>query len=167
MRALILITGLIVATAAPAAADPCPFQDASKLWRQWRPVSNLLVAVTYRKECGLANKTDLLAIRSLHEAQGCSADTEVGRYFTDRVTAPLNDDTGHPGVQMLRTGAPQAFYRFCEMAEILPWPKDGADFLMLQRADVTRDHLNQYQTFWAHLDAMQIELTHALKEITQ
>jgi len=124
-----------------------------------------MVAVTYRKECGVADARDLAAIRSLHEDIGCSADTELGQYFSFRVQAPLNEDTGHPGVQILRSDAPTAYYQFCRMASFLPWPEGSASPLMLRPEAVPDSDLAAYQMFWAHLDAMQSELTQSLRQV--
>jgi len=150
----------------PALADPCPLSETRRMWRDWRPVSHLMIAVNYRKECGVFGDADRRAIRSLHESQGCSADTEVGQYFAARLNAPLSEETSHPGLAILRDKAPVALFRFCRMAKALPWPKQDAAFLMAKPSQVPPETLSQFQTFWAHLDAMQTELTRALTEIT-
>ncbi|KMW60489.1 hypothetical protein AIOL_000645 [Candidatus Rhodobacter oscarellae] len=158
---------LICAAGTAAGADPCPISDQSRLWGKFRHLSHLMLAVTYRKECGLADGRDIAAIRSLHEAVGCSAQTELGRYFAYRVTAPLTEDSGHPGVAILRAKAPTAFYQFCQMAEFLPWPEGSAYFLMARPEAAPAARLAEYQAFWAHLDAMQAELTRALTELPE
>lgn len=164
MRWLAISLALV---ATDARADPCPISNQSQLWGKFRHLSHLMVAVTYRKECGVADARDLTAIRSLHEEIGCTAESDLGRYFTYRVTAPLNEDSGHPGVKMLRAGAPQAYYRFCQMAEYLPWPDGSAYVLMLRPEAVPDDRLATYQGFWAHLDAMQAQLTQSLREVAE
>lgn len=146
-------------------ADPCPISDQSKLWGKFRHLSHIMVAVTYRKECGVADGRDLAAIRSLHRAVGCSDQTALGQYFAQRVQAPLTPETGHPGVQMLRDGAPLAFYRFCQMADFLPWPEGSAYPLLAQPDAVAPSDLATYQAFWAHLDAMQDSLTQSLRAL--
>ncbi|MEO0829095.1 MAG: hypothetical protein AAFY03_01390 [Pseudomonadota bacterium] len=162
MRGWPLLVCLFLGTAAHA--DPCPISDQSKLWGKFRHLSHIMVAVTYRKECGVAGAQDLAAIQSLHEGVGCSSETELGRYFAYRVEAPLKDGTGHPGVQMLRSSAPLAYNQFCRMAEFLPWPEGSAYPLMARPDAVAETDRAAYQAFWAHLDAMQSELTRAMKE---
>lgn len=154
--------------ASPAFAnDPCPFTEARRLYREFRPLSHLLIAVNYRKECGQFDERDVAAIQSLHTSQGCPVESGVGRFFQDRLNAPLTEENRHPGLGLLRAKAPLDFAQFCRMAQTIPWPKGSAAFLMEQPDSLPPEQLSRFQGFWAHLDAMQSELTRAMTAVSQ
>lgn len=151
---------ICLAMATPAMAqDPCPFTEARRIWRDFRPLSHLMIAVTYRKECGVMSDRDHAAIRSIHLARGCPIDSELGDYFTDFLNAPLTEVNRHPGLDILRRGDPVGYHGFCRMAEALSWPEGSAAFLLGDPAEIPSDAVPGFQGFWAHLDAMQNELT--------
>jgi len=154
---------LCLAVPATAQVDPCPLSDRTKLIRDWRAVSQLLYVISYRKECGAVTQDDLLAIRSIHLAWGCPADSGVGRYYSEIITAPLTQENEHPGLAMLRQQHLVGMVRFCEMADALTWPSGDASFLISKPADVPAEHILKYQQFWAHVEAMQAQMTHLLK----
>ncbi|MBM7068938.1 hypothetical protein [Actibacterium sp. 188UL27-1] len=158
---------VILLMCGPAAAqDPCPFTEARRLYQQFRPLSHLLIAVNYRKECGQFDDRDVAAIQSLHISLGCPVDSGVGQYFKDRLDAPLTDQNRHPGLGMLRQRSPRDYAQFCRMAQTIPWPQGSAAFLMEQPEIVAPKDLQPFQAFWAHLEAMQNELTRAVTAIT-
>lgn len=164
--AVALIPALLVAGPAMA-QDPCPFTEARRLYQQFRPLSHLLIAVNYRKECGQFGARDIAAIQSLHISQGCPVQSGVGRYFKDRLDAPLTEENRHPGLGMLRRRSPSDYAQFCRMAQTIPWPPGSAAFLMERPETVAPQDLSRFQAFWAHLDAMQNELTRAVTAVTE
>jgi len=87
----------------------------------------------------------------------------VGQYYTDRVMEPLNEDTEHPGLKILRERHLVGMVRFCDMADALRWPTGNASFLIQKREDVPETRLLDYQQFWAHVDALQTQMTEQLK----
>lgn len=158
---------LALAAPLPAQDDPCPFYDGRRIFRDWRPLSHLLIAVSYRKECGLFSQADRDAVHSLHEARGCPRDSSVGRYFTDILDAPLNADTEHPSLAFIRREYPAGFLRFCRMADKIVWPDGAAAFLLKDPAGLPHSQAQRHTAFWDHLDATQNEITRLMKELGQ
>ncbi len=161
MKTVVLACVLFLIGSLHAAAqeDPCPFYDGRRIFKDWRPLSQLLIANAYRKECGVASDADKAALHSIHEARGCPSESGVGRYFTDILEAPITEETAHPALAEIRHRDPVGYYRFCRMAEIIQWPEEDASFLLQPKDELTVQQLTEYQAFWSHLEAMQGVIT--------
>ncbi len=156
---------LLLAAPVAAQTDPCPLSDRAKLFKSWRAMSQLLYAVSYRKECGSDLGPDLAAIHSILKARGCSPSSGVGRYYSELVQAPLTPETEHPGLKIIREQHLVGMVRFCDMADALSWPAPDASFLILKPESVPQPQLLAYQQFWAHVDALQTQMTEHLKAL--
>ncbi len=155
----------LLASPAQAQTDPCPFYDGRRIFKDWRPLSQLLVAQDYRKECGVSTEADARAIHSVHEARGCPVESAVGQYFADILEAPVTPDNEHPGLAALRRSNLTGYAQFCRMADYLTWPEGDASFLVQKPGTLNGSQLATYQAFWSHLDAMQGELTRMMTEL--
>lgn len=156
---------LLAASPAPTQEDACPFYDGRRLFGDWRAMSQLLLATSYRKECGLDIAEDKAIIRHIHEARGCPAESEVGRYFSDILDAPLNSETEHPALSQIRLRDPQGYAHFCRMAGLLPWPEADPESLIGDMGALSDTQLRGRQIFWAHLDAMQDHITSVMRDL--
>ena len=165
MRWGLLILILALPQGAFAQSDQCSFYDGRRIFRDWRPMSHMLIGLTYRRECNMVTQDDARAVRSIHEARGCSIDTPLGQYFTDILNAPLNPDTSHPGLALIRSRDPVGFAQFCRMAKLLPWPRESAAFLLRKPEEIDQSFMPDYLAFWNHLDAMQGELTWMMTQL--
>jgi hypothetical protein len=145
-------------------ADQCKLTVGQPVWGEWRQMSRVIHGLTLRKQCGVLNDTDVRAIRSIHLSRGCTEDTPVGQYFTDLINQPLSEDIHHPGLAELEIKAPVAAFRICEITKALPWP-DDARFLVERKDALNGNELSTFQAFFAHIEAIQSEITWALRNL--